>query len=215
MHFNSLGKTVEIVGVVGHVKQFGLDADARNLREQTYLAMMQTPDDQMVGNTEADVELRTALPTVAAEDAIRRTLQQVNRDYVIFGGESMNEIIGKGLAARRFSMVLLVVFAALAVLLAAIGIYGVVSYVVAQRQREIGIRMALGARRSHVLQLMLGQGARMALAGLVAGIGAAFALTRLMASMLYGVKSTDAITFLLAASLLCMVALAACWIPAR
>ena len=99
--------------------------------------------------------------------------------------------------------------------LAAIGIYGVVSYVVAQRQREIGIRMALGARRSHVLQLMLGQGARMALAGLVIGMIAAFALTRLMASMLYGVKPTDAVTFVLAAGLLCAIALAACWIPAR
>ncbi|HEX6906275.1 MAG TPA: ABC transporter permease [Terriglobales bacterium] len=215
MHFNSLGKTVEIVGVVGHVKQFGLDADARNLREQTYLAMMQTPDDQMVGNTEADVELRTALPTVAAEDAIRRTLQQVNRDYVIFGGESMNEIIGKGLAARRFSMILLVVFAGLALLLAAIGIYGVVSYVVAQRRREIGIHMALGARRGQVFELMLRQGARMALFGLIIGMGAAFALTRLMTSLLYGVKPTDGLTFAAAAAVLCAIALAACAIPAR
>jgi predicted permease len=215
MHFNSLGKTVEIVGVVGHVKQFGLDADARNLQEQTYLAMMQTPDDQMAGNTEADVEVRTALPAVAAKDAIRREVQQVNRDYVIFGGESMNEIIGKGLAARRFSVILLAVFAGLALLLAAIGIYGVVSYVVAQRQREIGIRMALGARRSQVFHLMLRQGARMALAGLAIGVAAAFCLTRLMTSMLYGVKPTDALTFAVAAGVLCAIALAACAIPAR
>ncbi len=107
MHFNSLGQTVEIVGVVGHVKQFGLDTDARSLQEQTYLAMMQTPDDQLAGSTQADVLVRTTLPALTAEDAIRRSLQQVNRDYVIFGGESMNDVIGKGLAARRFSVILL------------------------------------------------------------------------------------------------------------
>jgi putative ABC transport system permease protein len=215
MHFNSLGKTVEIVGVVGHVKQFGLDTDTRNLQDQTYLPMMQTPDDQLAGSTQADVMVRTAMPAVAVEDAIRRRLQQVNRDYVIFGGESMNDIIGKGLAARRFSVILLVLFASLALLLAAIGIYGVISYVVAQRQREIGIRMALGARRGQVFELMLRQGARMALAGLAIGVAAAFGLTRLMTSMLYGVKPTDGLTFAVAPCVLCAIALAACCIPAR
>ncbi len=215
IHFNSLGRAVEIVGVVGHVKQFGLDTDARNLQEQTYLAMMQTPDDQLAGSTQADVLVRTTLPAVAAEDAIRHAVQQMNGDYVIFGGESMKDIIGKGLAARRFSVILLVLFAGLALLLAAIGIYGVVSYVVAQRQREIGIRMALGARRGQVFQLMLRQGARMALAGLAIGVAAAFGLTRLMTSMLYGVKPTDTLTFAVAACVLCAIALAACCIPAR
>jgi putative ABC transport system permease protein len=215
MHFNSLGQTVEIVGVVGHVKQFGLDTDAHNLQEQTYLSLMQTPDDQLAGSTQADVIVRTAMPPVAAEDAMRRSLQQVNRDYVIFGGESMDEVIGKHLAARRFSMILLAMFAGLALLLAAIGIYGVISYVVAQRQREIGIRMALGARRAQVFELMLRQGARMALAGLAIGVAAAFGLTRLMTGMLYGVKPTDALTFAVAASVLCAIALAACCIPAR
>ena len=155
------------------------------------------------------------MPPVAAEDAMRRSLQQVNRDYVIFGGECMDEVIGKHLAARRFSMILLAMFAGLALLLAAIGIYGVVSYVVAQRQREIGIRMALGARRAQVFELMLRQGARMALAGLVIGVVAAIALTRLMTGMLYGVKPTDALTFAVAAFVLCAIALAACCIPAR
>lgn len=215
MHFNSLGQTVEIVGVVGHVKQFGLDSDNRNLQEQTYLAMMQAPDGQLAGSTQADVAVRTALPAVAAEDAIRQALQHMNRDYVIFGGESMNDIIGKGLAARRFSVILLVLFASLALVLAAIGIYGVISYVVVQRQREIGIRMALGAPRGQVFQLLLRQGARMALAGLAIGVAAAFGLTRLMTSMLYGVKPTDALTFAVAAGMLCAIALAACCIPAR
>jgi predicted permease len=215
IHFNSLGKTVEIVGVVGHVKQFGLDTDARNLQDQTYLPMMQTPDDQLAGTTEVDLLVRTTLPPLTAEDAMRGSLQHMNRDYVIFGGESMNDVIGKGLAARRFSVILLVLFASLALLLAAIGIYGVVSYVVVQRQREIGIRMALGARRGQVFQLMLRQGARMALAGLGIGVAAAFGLTRLMTSLLYGVKPTDALTFAVAACLLCAIALAACCIPAR
>ncbi|HEV2116022.1 MAG TPA: FtsX-like permease family protein, partial [Terriglobales bacterium] len=215
MHFNSLKQTVEIVGVVGHVKQFGLDTDARNLQDQTYLPLMQTPDDQLAGSTQADVMVRTTLPTVAAEDAMRHSVQRMNGDYVIFGGESMNDIIAKGLAARRFSVILLALFAGLALLLAAIGIYGVVSYVVVQRQREIGIRMALGARRGQVFQLMLSQGARMALAGLAIGVGAAFGLTRLMTSMLYGVKPTDALTFAVAAGVLCAIALAACCIPAR
>ena len=215
IHFNSLGKTVEIVGVVGHVKQFGLDTDARNLQDQTYLPMMQTPDDQLAGTTEVDLLVRTGLPPLTAEDAMRGSLQHMNRDYVIFGGESMNDVIGKGLAARRFSVILLVLFASLALLLAAIGIYGVVSYVVVQRQREIGIRMALGARRGQVFQLMLRQGARMALSGLGIGVGAAFGLTRLMTSLLYGVKPTDALTFAVAACLLCAIALAACCIPAR
>ncbi|HLX76973.1 MAG TPA: ABC transporter permease [Terriglobales bacterium] len=215
IHFNSLGKTVEIVGVVGHVKQFGLDTDARNLQDQTYLPMMQTPDDQLAGTAEVDLLVRTTLPPLTAEDAMRGSLQHMNRDYVIFGGESMNDVIGKGLAARRFSVILLVLFASLALLLAAIGIYGVVSYVVVQRQREIGIRMALGARRGQVFQLMLRQGARMALAGLGIGVAAAFGLTRLMTSLLYGVKPTDALTFAVAACLLCAIALAACCIPAR
>ena len=215
IHFNSLGKTVEIVGVVGHVKQFGLDTDARNLQDQTYLPMMQTPDDQLAGTAEVDLLVRTTLPPLTAEDAMRGSLQHMNRDYVIFGGESMNDVIGKGLAARRFSVILLVLFASLALLLAAIGIYGVVSYVVVQRQREIGIRMALGARRGQVFQLMLRQGARMALAGLGIGVAAAFGLTRLMTSLLYGVKPTDALTFAMAACLLCAIALAACCIPAR
>ena len=169
----------------------------------------------MAGTWRADVMVRTGLPALMAEDAIGRTLQHVNRDCVVFGGQSMQDLLSGHLAARRFSMILLAMFAGLALLLAAIGIYGVVSYVVAQRQREIGIRMALGARRGQVFELMLRQGARMALAGLVIGVAAAFGLTRLMTSMLYGVKPTDALTFVIAAGVLCAIALAACCIPAR
>jgi ABC-type antimicrobial peptide transport system permease subunit len=127
----------------------------------------------------------------------------------------MEEVVADSLAARRFSMILLGVFAALALLLSSIGIYGVISYVVGQRTHEIGIRMALGAQRSHVLRLMLGEGMKMALVGVAIGIAAALGLTQLMASMLFGVSATDPITFCGVALVLTSVALAACYIPAR
>ena len=118
-------------------------------------------------------------------------------------------------AARRFSMILLGVFAGFALLLSSIGIYGVISYLVGQRTQEIGIRIALGARRSDVLCLVLGHGTRMAGLGVLIGIAAALALTRLMAELLYGVGPTDPLTFAGVAGLLTLVALAACYIPAR
>src|SRR5207245_1870663 len=129
--------------------------------------------------------------------------------------ETMDSVVARSLASRRFALILLAVFAAAALLLAGIGIYGVISYVVGQRTHEIGIRMALGARRSHVLKIVLGQGARLALLGVVAGLGAAAGLTHLMGSILYGVSATDPITFAVVAMALTLVALAACYIPAR
>jgi ABC-type antimicrobial peptide transport system permease subunit len=134
---------------------------------------------------------------------------------VIYETKPLEDIVADSLAARRFSMILLGVFAALALLLSSIGIYGVISYVVGQRTHEIGIRMALGAQRSHVLALMLGEGMKMALLGVVIGIAAALGLTHLMASMLFGVSATDPITFCGVALVLAGVALAACYIPAR
>jgi putative ABC transport system permease protein len=127
----------------------------------------------------------------------------------------MDEIISSSLAARRFSMILFIAFASLALLLSSVGIYGVVSYLVGQRTHEIGIRIALGAQRRDVLCLVLGEGTKMALLGVVIGLAAALALTRLMANMLYGVSSTDPRTFIAVAAVLILVALAACYIPAR
>ena len=119
------------------------------------------------------------------------------------------------MAARRFTMVLLGVFAGLALLLSSIGIYGVISYVVSQRTNEIGIRIALGAQQRDVLRLMLGEGMKMALIGVAIGIAVALGLTHLMVNILFGVSATDPLTFLVVATLLVVVALAACWIPAR
>lgn len=202
----------EIVGVVGHVKQWGLDSDdTQPLRAQFYLACMQMPDDFMG----AGVVVRSDETTTGLFDSIRHTSSQMSSQQVIFGAQTMNEIISDSLAARRFSMILLGTFAALALLLASVGIYGVISYLVGQRTHEIGLRMALGAQRGDILRLVLGQGGRMAGIGIVIGFAAALGLTRLMTNLLFGVKPTDPLTFAAVAMLLCGVALAACYVPAR
>jgi ABC-type antimicrobial peptide transport system permease subunit len=136
-------------------------------------------------------------------------------DQVMSGAQTMNDVISDSVAMRRFSMILFGVFAALALLLSSVGIYGVISYLVGQRTREIGIRIALGARRTDVMRLVLGHGLKMACIGVVIGLAASLGLTRLMANMLYGVSPTDPLTFAAVAILLTLVALAACYIPAR
>jgi putative ABC transport system permease protein len=147
--------------------------------------------------------------------AIREAVEKLNGENVMYETKPLEEIVADSLAARRFSMILLGVFAALALLLSSIGIYGVISYVVGQRTHEIGIRMALGAQRGHVLRLMLGEGMKMALVGVAIGIAASLGLTRLMANMLFGVSAADPITFCGVALVLAGVALTACYIPAR
>ena len=127
----------------------------------------------------------------------------------------MDKIISDSLAAQRFSMILLGIFAALALALSSVGIYGVISYLAGQRTHEIGIRVALGAQRNDVLRLILGHGAKMVLIGVAVGIAASLALTRLMAKLLFGVRAYDPLTFLAVACLLILVALAASYIPAR
>jgi ABC-type antimicrobial peptide transport system permease subunit len=148
-------------------------------------------------------------------DGIRSTNRQMSSQQVIFGARTMDQIISDSLAARRFSMILLGIFAALALLLSSIGIYGVISYLVGQRTQEIGIRVALGARRWDVLRLVLSHSVKMATLGVVIGIAASLALTRLMAKMIFGVSATDPLTFLAVAAVLTFVALAASYIPAR
>jgi ABC-type antimicrobial peptide transport system permease subunit len=134
---------------------------------------------------------------------------------VLYEFKPMTEVVSDSIAARRFTMILLGVFAALALVLSAVGMFGVISYVTGQRTQEIGIRMALGAQRSDVLRLVLGHGMRVALLGVAIGMAAALGLTRLMASQLYGVSAKDPLTFVGVAALLTLVALAACYIPAR
>jgi predicted permease len=207
----------EIVGVAGHVKHFGLDSDAKApIQAQLYMPFLQIPDRflPLVENN-VGIVARTQVPPANLVGAIRNTMQNTNSQEVVYGDQTMDDIVADSLADRRFSMILLGVFGALALILSSIGIYGVVSYLAGQRTHEIGIRIALGAQRRDVLKVVLGQGAKMALAGVVVGLAAAVGLTRLMAKMLFGVSTADPLTFACVAIVLTSVALAACYIPAR
>jgi ABC-type antimicrobial peptide transport system permease subunit len=144
-----------------------------------------------------------------------RVNKEMSNEQVIYGAQTMEEIISESLSTQRFSMILLGVFAAVALILASIGIYGVISYLVGQRTHEIGVRIALGARRWDVLSLILSQGAKLTLIGVLIGVAASLGLTKLMARMLYGVSASDPFTFFGVAILLSLVALAACYIPTR
>jgi len=201
---------------VGHVNQWGLDSDGTEaLRAQMYTPYMQLPDTYMAqAGSGIGMVVRSERPETVFE-SIRRTNEQMSSQRVVYGAQTMNEIIASSLAQRRFSMLLLGVFAALALLLSSVGIFSVVSYITAQRTQEIGVRVALGAQRADVLRMILREGAKMTLAGAAIGVAAAFALTRLMAKLLFGVSATDPVTFVAVPVILVLVALAACYIPAR
>lgn len=211
------GGRAQIVGVVGHVKQWGLDTDdTQELRAQLYVPYMQLPDAAMkLSWNGTGMLVRYDSRSTGIAEAIHAAILRVSSENVMAQAQTMDEIISQSLSARRFSMILLGVFAAGALLLASIGIYGVVSYVVGQRTQEIGIRLALGANRIEVMRLVLGDGMKMTLAGVAAGFVAGLALTRLMAGLLYGVSATDPLTFVSVAALLPLVAAAACYLPAR
>ncbi|HKS82052.1 MAG TPA: ABC transporter permease [Candidatus Acidoferrales bacterium] len=212
-----LGVQAQIVGVAGHVKHWGLDSDAHNvIQAQFYFPMLQVPDKFMPLLAKgSDYVVRTRVPPDTLIPSIKHAVEQVNSQQVVYKFETMEETIDRSLAARRFAMDLLDVFAALALVLACIGIYGVISYLVGQRTNEIGIRIALGAQRGDVLRLIIGEGARMALIGVALGIAAGLTLTRLMSDQLFGVSPHDPLTFAGVAVVLAFVAIAACYIPAR
>jgi putative ABC transport system permease protein len=147
--------------------------------------------------------------------AIKKAVYGGGTEQPVYNVQTMQEFASQSMASQRFPMILLGAFAGLALLLASVGIYGVISYSVAQRVHEIGIRIALGAQPRDVLRLVVGQGAKLALAGVGIGVGVALALTRLIASLLYGVSATDPLTFGGVAILLTLVAIAACYIPAH
>ena len=210
-------KTAEIVGVVRHIKQFGLGADdSSSLQAQAYIPLMQLVDQvQSVASIDANVFVRSNQDETALEDRLRSNLQEAGGQFTIGFPTSMDKAVRKSVASQRFFMLLLGAFAFLALVLASVGIYGVVSYVVGERTREIGIRMALGAQRIDVLRMVLQQGLMMALAGVAIGVAAAMGVTRLMSSMLYGVTSSDPATFGAVGLLLCAVAILACYVPAH
>jgi putative ABC transport system permease protein len=200
----------EIVGVAGDVKLVGLDAD---VNPAIYVPLIQNPYPNALRNV--FLVARTTGNPKTLLPGIRASVRSLDKDVPISQIQTMEEIVSNSLAQRRLSMSLLVIFAALAALLAAVGIYGVMAYIVAQRTHEIGIRMAMGARAGDVLRMVLRDGAKLALIGVVIGLAAAFALTRVMSSLLYGVSAVDPITFVGISVLLAFVALLASYLPAR
>jgi len=208
---------VTIVGMVGHVKHWGLDADdTAKIRDQMYFSFQQVPDKFMA---QAPVGLmlvaRTGPEPLSMASAVRQQVAGPTEDQPIYEVRTLEQIVSGSLAQRRFAMLLLIIFAATALLLAAVGIYGVMSYAVTRRTHELGIRATLGATRGEIIRLVLRQGIRLAAAGMAGGLLAALALTRFLAGLLYGVRPADPITLAGVTLLLGGFALLACYIPAR
>jgi putative ABC transport system permease protein len=203
---DGFGPWYMIVGVVSDVRTFGIDADPR---AEIFIPHAQFNLPQM------SLVARTAGDPSQLVNAIRAQIRAVNQNIPITGVQTMEELRSRSVAERRFLMTLLSVFAGLFLILAALGIFGVMSYSVTERTREIGIRMALGARAGDVAKAFVRQGMKLALIGVVIGLAASFALTPLMSSLLFAITPTDPVTFIVLAFLLAAVALAACHLPAR
>ncbi|HEX8140377.1 MAG TPA: ABC transporter permease [Pyrinomonadaceae bacterium] len=196
----------EIVGIVGHVRHKGLEGESR---VQYYTPYMQRPPGSMF------LVVQAATDPASLTGSVRGAINEIDRDLPVYRVTTMERLVSESLAQRRFSMFLLGTFAALALILAVVGLYGVMSYTVTQRTHEIGIRMALGAQTGDVLRMVLRQGLTFTLVGLGVGLLGAFAMTRVMTGLLFGVSASDPLTFGGVAVLLSLVALAACYIPAR
>jgi len=204
----------QIVGVVRHVKQWSLNSDETDgLQAQLYLPFRALSDNNLP--TSAGVVVHSTGGTgPELLNGMRQVVAQQSKQNVISDPQTMNHVIAESLAQQRFSMILLGAFASVALLLASLGIYGVISYLVGQRTHELGIRLALGAQRRDVLRLVLSHGMKMALAGVALGLVVSLGLTRLISRMLYGVSANDPVTFIVITVMLITVALLACFIPA-
>ena len=161
------------------------------------------------------VTVKTTNDPQAILSSVQNEVRQMDKDLPIFAVKTLDEYVSDSVSTPRFNTTLLTLFAAVALVLTVVGLYGVMSYSVAQRTNEIGIRMALGAQTRDVLRLIVGQGFRMVVIGLVIGLAGAYGLTRLMASLLFGVGAKDPVTFAIVAPVLALVALLACYLPAR
>ena len=206
-NFGPKDEKLQVVGVVGNVRHLALETAPRPELYQP-LGQATWPGFFVVLRTVPENPL-TLLP--AAQQAV----WSVNKSTPLGNPHTMNDIVARSLLQKKFTMLLLTIFAGAALLLAAIGLYGVISYSVAQRTRELGIRIALGAQRSDVLRLILRQGMTLVIIGVLFGIVASIGLTRLMATLLYGISATDPVTFFVLSITLLFVALLACWLPAR
>jgi putative ABC transport system permease protein len=194
----------EIVGVVGDIRHRGLD--------EAPIAAMYLPD---IGANRTNLTIRTAGDPMSLAAAVRRETQAIDPDQPVAAIRAMDQVLSESVATPRYRTWLLGLFAIVALALAGLGIYGVIAYTTAQRTREFGVRIAIGAQSRDVLKLVIGQGIKLAFAGAIIGLGAALALTRLLRALLFNVSATDPLTFATVALLLMVVALAACWIPAR
>jgi predicted permease len=206
----------EIIGIVQHVKHWGLAQDSTaTVRSEFYMPFTQVPEKLYPVVTGMNFALRTRMQPEAAKAAIAEALKSVDSDVAVFDVATMNEIVQTSIASQRFATLLFGLFAAAALLLGAVGTYGVLSYAVSQRTHEMGVRMALGAKTQDIIRLVLARGAQVIGAGIVTGLVAAMGLSRLMARMLYGVTATDPTTFVTVPLVLITVAIAACYLPAR
>jgi len=202
----------QIVGIVGHVNQWSVAADdSQPLQVQLYEPFLQMSGRPYDLTVLVGVDEGASFPL----DSVLRVIREHNSQHVVSKPQTMDVTVANSLADRRFSMILLEIFALVALVLASIGLYGVISYLVGQRTHELGIRLALGAQRRHLLGLILNHGMKLALIGVALGLVGAFVLTRFMAQMLYGVSATDPMTFIFIAILVTVVAVVACIVPAR
>ncbi len=217
VHLAQFDVEAEIVGVVGHIKQWGPGGEAKaSIDAQFFYPFMQLPEKLMtLAAGGVAVVVRTEGDPARIMNLVRRSVQEVDSREVVYGAQTLDQVLAGALAPRRLAMILLGVFAGLALVLACVGIYGVVSYFVGERTHEIGVRIALGAQRSDVIRLVLWEGAKMASIGVAAGGVTALGLTRLMANQLFGVSAHDPLTFGAVALLLLLVALFACYLPAH
>src|SRR6185437_696265 len=213
-HDNPIGKHIwfdpkkpmTIVGVVGSVKQYGLDSPSK--------IVAYFPDQQQPGNG-MFLALRTSSDPLRLAGAVVREIHSVNPDAAVYQIRTMQDRLYDSLARQRFSTTMLGAFALFGLILAAIGVYGVMSYLVAQGTHDIGVRMALGAQRTKIIRMILRQGAELAAIGIGVGLVGALALTRVMSGLLFGISATDALTFCAVVLILAMVGVLATYIPAR
>lgn len=208
----------EIVGVVNHVKHWGIAQDSQaRIQYQFYMSFFQIPDAlfKQVGTFDMTLLVRTAGDPRAFVGTAEAAIHALDPDLPVYAAQTMGEIVETSFAAQRFAGLLLGLFAGIALILAAVGIYGVMAYSVGQRTQEMGIRMALGATRRDILRLVLGRGSLLTFAGALIGLLACLGLTRFLASLLFGITATDPVTFLGVAFVLGAVALFACYVPAR
>lgn len=199
-------KWITVVGVVGDTKLYGL---ANPSRLEVYVSSLQSPSSHM------NLVVKSRIDPTALTSAIRGAVASIDKDQPIFAISTMNQLVSDSVGTRRITLILLGAFSGLALVLAAIGIYGVISYSVAQRTHEIGIRMALGAQHKDVLRMILRQGVKIAISGVAIGVVVSLGLTQLMSSLLFSVSAADPLTFAGVAILLVLVAMLACYIPAR